>query len=147
MPARPKSHARARPAPYGRSRWPADDGIDRLLLSLAHALVDGAPDRTVPIAELGDVLAVRLKQKGIHPMRDGKIVRLSAYMRSVHDGWEAFLAARVPEPLHVEGGTLRARAPREQAAPAPFAMPERQQPRPSIRAPHVSVDELDLSRM
>lgn len=139
--------------PYSGAEWPADEDIDVVLLRLARALAEGAPDRAVSIAELGDQIAVRLRQKGVHPKRDGKIVRLSAYMRGVHGGWESFLGAHAPAPLCVEGGALRVRAAAAEGLDARAAVPlatggGAPGPRSGREAGGpVSVDELDLSRL
>lgn len=142
---RPPAASSPYSSPLARD-WPADEGLDAMLLGLSRTLVESAPERTVSIAELGDQIAVRLKQRGIHPKRDGKIVRLSAYMRAVHDGWETFLAARAPEPLGVDRGMLCIRTAVAEKTGCLVPIMENSEPTSKSR-PHVNVDELDLSRL
>ncbi|KAJ1640225.1 hypothetical protein T492DRAFT_855230 [Pavlovales sp. CCMP2436] len=143
-------YRKAEAAPPARaSAWGADEALDTELLALARALAEGAPAQGVPIAELGEQVAAKLRRKAVHPTRDGKIVRLSAYMRAVHDGWEAFLQARVAPPLHVDRKQGRLLVTQASAVEGMYVAADTtaSSAAPRKRAASVSVDDLDLSRM
>jgi hypothetical protein len=133
--------------------WPADSALDAMLIKLARALVEGAPGQSMSIAQLGDRIAVRMRQKGVHPRRDGKIVRLSAYVRAAHGGWEAFLASRVGPPYRLDEKRSRLYARVDESAAAPLEHGRSRESgmmsglESSMAAPRVqlSVDDLDLS--
>ena len=145
---KPYSRTEAGQPPSLASKWVAEPDLDAMLLGLACALVESAPDRSVAISELGDQIALKIKAKGVHAKRDGKIVRLSAYMRGVHDGWETFLEARLPPTLQVDAKQSRLcerRLPALSAMVAVDAAVAGQSSRREARA--ANVDELDLSQL
>jgi hypothetical protein len=144
---KPYRRAVAHAATSAASKWSAEPDLDAMLLGLACALVESAPDRSIAISELGDQIALKIKAKGVHAKRDGKIVRLSAYMRGVHDGWETFLEARLPHTLRVDVKQSRL-CERQSPAQAPMVTVDADAGRSNRRgAPPIDVGELDLSRL